>query len=121
MKLFSHLLLVLTVTLVTACGGGSQASEMAGLMDDITAVLKDVKDADSAKAAKAELEPLMVKFNDFAKNAPEGAGDDPKEIDPEEMKKMEAASTAYGMEIARILSNPALSEVLTETLVPTSK
>lgn len=120
MKLISQLLLVLTITLVTACGGGSPASDAANLMDDITAVLKNVKDADSAEAAKAKLEPLMVKMNDLAKDAAEKAGDAPEEIDPEEAKKVAEATAAYTKEISRVMGNPDLGGILTETLLPKS-
>ena len=117
MKLISHLLLTATVILVTACGGASSgAAEMTGIMDDITAVLKDVKDAEGAKAAKFKIEPLMAKMNEFTKNAAKNASETPEKVDPEEVKKATASSTAYAAEMTRIMMAPALSAILTETL-----
>ena len=118
MKLISHLLIVLTTTLVVACGGASsQADQHLGVMDDITAVLKGVKDVDSATAAKSKLEPLMIKMVTFAKNA-EGAADAQWIPDAEEVKKITEATKTYSEEMVRILMNPELQPILTEVLNP---
>ena len=116
MKLISHLLLVLTVTLVTACGGDSQVSQSSDIMGEITAVLKDVTDADSAEAAKAKLKPLMAKMTELSTGDPEAAAKMIADMSEADAKKFSDATTAYATELTRIMSNPALGEKLSSVL-----
>jgi hypothetical protein len=61
--------MALALALVTAPGCSDSREDLAGesldVMTQVESVLATVKDADTAKAAKSKLEPLVTKMNDI--------------------------------------------------------
>ncbi|HEX5136674.1 MAG TPA: hypothetical protein VFY93_06865 [Planctomycetota bacterium] len=101
-------LLVLPLLLVAACGGGLDTHEgvidaQIEAMNDITGVLKGVKDAKDAEAAKPKLEKLSKRLKEI-----QDAGEKLKgEPDPSLMeKKGQAFSTAMSNMMSAAMALP---------------
>lgn len=120
MKLNTILSLFLSTTLLVSCGlgGNSGGSEVASVMNEISAVLEEVKDADGAKQARAELEPLTGRLAKLTADMAEKATDKPVQMDEKAAKTMAEATTRYSEALTRVFSDPALSEHLGDVLTP---
>ena len=119
MKLNTILSLFLSTTLLVSCGlgGNSGGSEVASVMNEISAVLEEVKDADGAKQARAELE-LTGRLAKLTADMAEKATDKPVQMDEKAAKTMAEATTRYSEALTRVFSDPALSEHLGDVLTP---
>jgi len=101
---------------LSGCKNDSEAA-MSGMIDkikDMTKILKDVKDKDSAIAAKPKLEALNKEMNEFMSQMMN------KKVNEEEAKKAsekykaegEAAMNAWTAEMTRIAGIPGASQAL---------
>lgn len=111
----SSFFLSFSLVCLTACGGGG-VNEMQSVMSDITTVLKDVKDADGAEAAKPKLEPLIAKLSELTKVAAKNPEEAAKSFDADTAKEYAEVTTAYTTEMTRILSDGVLNAKLGEVL-----
>lgn len=99
MKLIIQAVLVM---LLTACGGESMTSRMTAIKGDIAAVLKDVKDAESAEAALPKLEPLVARLREIQLKARADPDEAARGIDGDSVEASAEASLALMLEGYRL-------------------
>jgi hypothetical protein len=103
------------------CGGGdtheSLAGEAKGVMKEMVAVLDNVKDEASAKAAQPQLKTLAEKMNDInARQAklPAPSDADVKAMDDKHGKEMEEIGRKFQAHAMRIAFDPKLNLALND-------
>lgn len=102
MKLITPAVLGLLVTVLTACGGECMTSQMTVVKGDIAAMLKEVKDAESAETALPELELLVERLRDLQREADADPDKAARGIDRDSIEASAEASQALMLEGFRL-------------------
>lgn len=113
---------LLALVLTTGCGGGGPdavINESVSVSEEIHAILKNVKDSDSAKAAVEKVEALGQRLKGLKTKLQTMVKENPKEF----MKYLDDMVTKLGAvmpkiqeEITRIKNDPKLKAYLQEAL-----
>ena len=117
MKKLATLIVCSMTMMLTACGGDTHESlmdEISSMMDEMTSILKGVKDESSAKAAVSKLESLGKKGQDLSermKKLGEPSEEQEKELTAKMMGMAGKAMVMLG-EIARIKGDEKLNAIL---------